>query len=161
MLENVVPLKRTLDLNTRLFVNALQGVSDEEATRRPNEATNHIVFIAAHVVDTGYYLAWELGLEFESPFKELENAKNLEDLLPFPSLDEIRAAWDDVSPRLSIHLEGLTADALSKKASYPFPIEGGDTALGSLVFLIQHESYHVNQIALVRRFLGHEAMSYS
>ena len=36
-----------------------------------------------------------------------------------------------------------------------------DTALASLVFLIQHESYHVGQIALVRRFLGHEAISYS
>lgn len=161
MLENVMPLKRTLDLNTRLLVNALDGISDEEATRRPNDVTNHIAFLAAHVLDARYFMAREVGLGLESPFKDsLENAKRLEDVERFPTLDAIRDAWRDISQRLSAHLETLNADILSQKASYAFPIEGGETALGSLIFLLQHEGYHLGQIALVRRFLGHEGMSY-
>jgi uncharacterized damage-inducible protein DinB len=161
MLETMVPIKRTLDLNTRLFVNALEGISDEEALRRPNDVTNHIAFLAAHVVDARYFMAREVGLGIECPFKDsIENAKRLEDVSTFPALDALRAAWSDISGRLSAHLESSTAEVLGQKASYNFPIEGGETASGSLTFLLQHESYHLGQIALVRRFLGHEAMSY-
>ncbi len=47
MNDALVPLVRTLDLNTRLFLNALDGVDDKIATSRPNESTNHIAFVAA------------------------------------------------------------------------------------------------------------------
>ena len=33
-------------------------------------------------------------------------------------------------------------------------------AAGSLAFLLQHESYHIGQLAYLRRLMGHEPMSY-
>ena len=41
MNDALVPLVRTLDLNTRLFLNALDGVDEKIANSRPpNESTN-------------------------------------------------------------------------------------------------------------------------
>lgn len=157
----VTPLKRTLDLNTRLLLNALEGVDDEKARTRPNGTTNHVAFLACHLVDARHYLARALGLPSESPFKEiLDGAKGIDDVKEFPSLDAVRAAWRDVSEKLSRHLEGLSASDLEKPPPFAFPIEDGGTALGCLAFLVQHDSYHLGQVALLRRYLGLEAMKY-
>ncbi len=58
----VEPIKNTIDLNTRLFSNVLEGITDEMATRRPNDGANHVSFIACHMVDARHYLARSLGL---------------------------------------------------------------------------------------------------
>jgi uncharacterized damage-inducible protein DinB len=34
-------------------------------------------------------------------------------------------------------------------------------ALGLVAFLVQHDSYHLGQVAFLRRQLGHPAMSYA
>lgn len=159
---SVVPMRRTLDLNTRLFMNCLEGMSDEQALERIGAKTNNAAFVAAHLVESRHFLAGAVGLESESPFKEaLSNAKSLEDVKELPSLDAIRAAWSDVSKALAEHLETLDDDALAAKAPFAFPIDGGDTVLGCLTFLTQHDTYHLGQLALLRRQLGLEAMSYS
>jgi uncharacterized damage-inducible protein DinB len=161
VMESVVaPLKRTLDLNTRLLVNALDGLDDEAAQKRIH-GTNHVAFLACHLVDTRHYLARALGLESESPFKEaLEEARGIDDVKEFPGLDAIRDAWKDVSGTLSTRLAALTAADLEKPAEAAFPIEEGGTTLGCLTFLLQHDSYHLGQVALLRRALGFPAMSY-
>ena len=161
MHTSVTPLKSTLDLNTRLYLNCLDGVTDEMATKRPNGQTNHMAFLAVHVLDARYYLAKGAGLDIECPFKDaLEGARGLDDIEDYPSLDAVRDAWKDVSARLSSRLEALTDADLNGKAPYDFPIDGGETILGMLAFLTQHDSYHVGQLAILRRYLGLDAMSY-
>ncbi|HEX9723580.1 MAG TPA: hypothetical protein VGC53_04790 [Vicinamibacteria bacterium] len=43
----------------------------------------------------------------------------------------------------------------------PFPIEDGKSLLGCITFLLEHEAFHIGQIALLRRYLGLGAMKYS
>jgi len=161
MNPTLVPLKRTLDLNTRLLLNALDGFSEQEALARPGGSTNHAAFLACHLVDARHYLARTLGVESEYPFAEqLRDARGLEDVEVFPPLDEIREAWTAISARLTEHLASVDADRLGDPVEHAFPIEGGDTLLGCLVFLVQHDGYHLGQIALLRRFVGLPAMSY-
>jgi uncharacterized damage-inducible protein DinB len=161
MNPSVRPLVSTLELNTRLLLNALDGVDEKAARVRPNEKTNHAIFLACHLVDSRHYLARALGLASESPFKAmLEGAKGIDDVKEYPSLDEVRAAWKDVGALLSRHIADLEASDLEKPAAFAFPIEGGGTLLGCLAFLVQHDSYHLGQVALLRRYLGLEAMSY-
>lgn len=161
MHASVQPIKRTLDLNTRLLLSCLDGVSAEAALERPADRTNHMAFLAVHVLDARCYLARGVGLEVECPFKDvLEGAQGLDDIDEYPSLDAICEAWQDVSSRLSEHLETLTEADLEEKAPAEFPIEGGDRVLGMLAFLTQHDSYHVGQLALLRRYVGLDAMSY-
>jgi uncharacterized damage-inducible protein DinB len=157
----VRPLVSTLELNTRLLLNALDGIDENTARTRPNEKTNHALFLACHLVDSRHYLARALGLASESPFKAmLEGAKGIDDVKQYPSLEEVREAWKDVGTRLSEHIGGLSGSDLEKPAAFAFPIEGGETLLGCLAFLVQHDSYHLGQVALLRRYVGLEAMSY-
>jgi len=161
MHPSLAPLKRTLELNARLVPNCLDGVSDELATRRPSAGTNHIAFVALHILDARYYLAAALGVACESPFKErLEGAKGIDDIDVYPSLDDVRDAWNEVSGLLSSRLEVMDEKALDAEAPFSFPIEGGASLLGMLTFLTQHESYHVGQLAFLRRLVGLDAMSY-
>ena len=161
-MESVVaPVRNTLDLNTRLMLNALDGVDDELALKRPNDTTNHIAFLVLHALDARYYLARELGEDIENPFKDLlEGKKGVEDIEDYPSLDAVREALRDVSDKLAARLETITPEDLESKAGYSFPIEGGETVLGALNFLVHHDTYHLGQISLLRRYFGLEPMSY-
>jgi uncharacterized damage-inducible protein DinB len=157
----VRPLVQTLDLNTRLLLNALDGVDEEAARKRPNDRTNHILFLACHLVDARHFLARSLGLASESPFKGvLDEAEGLDDVKAFPALDQVREAWKEIGERLRRHIAELEPPDLEKPAPHAFPIEGGESLLGCLAFLVQHDSYHLGQVALLRRYVGLEAMSY-
>jgi uncharacterized damage-inducible protein DinB len=90
----------------------------------------------------------------------LANAKGIDEVKKYPPLEEVRAAWKEVGERLSMHLADLSDDDLEKPAPFAFPIEGGGSLLGCLAFLVQHDSYHLGQVAFLRRYLGLEAMSY-
>ena len=54
----------------------------------------------------------------------------------------------------------LSEHELEGKPAFDFPIEGGETVLGAITFLTQHDGYHLGQIALHRRYLGLDAMAY-
>ncbi len=155
-------LLRTLNLNTRLFLNALEGVDDEIATARPNDNTNHMAFIACHLIDARSYLAKLAGRETTYPFKELlEKAKGIDDIEEFPTVEELCSAWKQVSQSLSDQLATLSDDALKKKVEQPFPIEDGGTLLGGINFLLEHDAFHIGQLGFLRRYFGLEAMKYS
>jgi uncharacterized damage-inducible protein DinB len=79
---------------------------------------------------------------------------------PLPSLAEITEAWDAVSAHLLTALEELTEDDLKREATRRLP--GSDGTVGSVLpFLAQHDSYHIGQMAILRRQLGLGAMKYS
>ena len=44
-------LAAQLALHSKLFLNCLEGVSEEAAVVRPGDTANHMAFIAAHLVD--------------------------------------------------------------------------------------------------------------
>ena len=64
-----------------------------------------------------------------------------------------------VSSAIDARLEEITAEELSAPSERGFPgVER--TRLGVLTFLVQHDSYHVGQLALLRKPAGLPAMSY-
>jgi len=154
------PLRKTLDLNTRLFLSALEGVDETVAVTRPNDNTNHIAFISCHLIEARHYLAGCAGFEIKSPFPQLENARKLEDISRFPSVEEIRTAWEGVSAILSERLPQLEENDLKREMKLSFPIEDGKSLLGGITFLLEHEAFHIGQIALLRRYFGLGPMKY-
>ena len=155
------PLHNTLVLNTRLLLNTLDGIDDAIAVTRPNDGTNHIAFISCHLVESRYYLASCAGCETESPFKQLANARKLEDVETFPSLEDIRSAWTSISETLTERLPELEETDLKREMKTSFPIEGGKSLLGCITFLLEHEAFHIGQVALLRRYFGLPAMKYA
>ncbi len=150
-----------LEHNTRLYLDCLQDVDDEVLRRRPSPETNDMAFVACHVLDARYFLAEYLGLEVENPFGEmLAGVRGVEDLKSCPPADALRSAWRDVSARLSSRFGQLDAQDVVRISSHTFPV-GDRTVLGGIAFLLAHESYHVGQLAFLRKFHGFGAMRYS
>ena len=157
----VRPLHAALRLNTRLFHNCLEGVSDEAARRRPDGRANSVAFIALHLVDSRHFWAKLVGAEAENPFAALlEPARGIDDLAELPPLAEVRPAWDHVSAALDARLPALTdAELAAEPAQRFYPDD--PSLLGALAFLVQHDAYHVGQMALLRKQLGLPAMRWS
>lgn len=159
MQDAIAPLYETLKLNTRLFLNCLDGVGDELARQRPSGDTNSIGFIACHVLHARYYLASFVGLEPVNPFQELfDSAHDVNDL-EVPPLEELRSAWSELSAQLVGRLPELGAADLTSASNQEFPVDDGSVG-GAVAFLVQHESFHIGQLALLRKYFGLEGMAY-
>jgi uncharacterized damage-inducible protein DinB len=158
----IVPLTHILRLNTRLLRNCLEGMTDEVAARRPSAATNNAAFIAAHCGDARFLLLRLLRVEIANPLTAyLAGARGIDQVARLPSLDVIREAWTSASHALRDRLEGLSSDELEADVPNAPPFAGTDkSALAIVTFLVQHESYHVGQLALLRKYVGLPAMSY-
>ena len=157
----VAPLADILRLNTRLFHNCLLDLTEEQADVRPSATTNSLAFVAAHVTDSRYHLLKLLGDERRSPLADaLDRASGIDDMRVRPPLAEVQAAWTDVSAALDERLRTIGAAELEAPLAVRFPMEDR-SLLGTLAFLVQHDSYHVGQLALLRKFVGLPAMSYA
>ena len=156
---SVVPLGQILHLNTRLFLNCLDGLTDEAAGRRPVPDANSPVAVALHVVDARCSLASLAGAIFDHPFPAIRAAGSVEKLTTIPTLEVIRSAWNTVSGILARRVSEITEEDLQKPSTVRFPT-GDRTVLGTLTFFVQHESSHIGQLAYIRRVLGLPAMSY-
>ncbi len=155
------PLEEMLKLNTRLLMNCLDGVDDSTARNRPNDRTNSLAFIATHVLDARVYLARCLGADVRNPFDPLlADVQTIEDVHDLPSLEEMKSVWMEITNVLETRVAAVTGEELARSSPQPFPLESGDTILGALAFLLQHESFHIGQMALLRKHYGFSPMNY-
>lgn len=152
---------KTLLLNTRLLANCLDGVDDDTACRRLNADTNHIAFLVCHLVDARYHLARVLGSDEECPFNEqLDSVRSVDEMREVPALADLRAAWATATAILSERFEEISDVELLEASGQKFPNEDR-TRLGAVAFLLQHEAYHIGQVALLRKALGLGPMRYT
>ena len=159
----VIPLHADFQLNTRLFLNCLDEVTDEIARTRPTADTNHLAFIALHLHNARHFLGKYIGVVEADPFEQItRDAASLEDIDIYPSLAEMRTAWMEISLAIEqrfIHLTGSVIDRPSPAEAPEFPVHD-KTVLGGVAFLLQHEAFHLGQMALLRRLHGLPAMSW-
>jgi uncharacterized damage-inducible protein DinB len=159
--QQVAPLAKMYELNTDLLLNCLDGLSDAEARRCLSGGGNSVAFLAAHLADVRHFLAGRLGSPLPNPLARcLAEARSIADVREWPTLDEICATWRTVSAHLQGVFERLTAEELREDHVHRFPL-GDSTRLGLIAFLAQHDSYHLGQVAFLRRQLGKDAMSYA
>jgi hypothetical protein len=71
----------------------------------------------------------------------------------------MKADWNDLIPQISEGLERLTVEQLQGDPPFaiPFPEQ---SIRGLLGFQMHHLGYEIGQMALYRRFLNKEAISY-
>jgi hypothetical protein len=153
-------LAAQLALHSKLFLNCLEGVTDDAAALRAGGTTNNMAFIAAHVVDSRHWMARAVGLAIENPFAaRLDGVRGIEELTDCPTVDEARHAWRAIAQPLEAHLQTLDASLLDRPSPMRFPI-ADRSMVGTIAFLLHHEAYHIGQLALLRRYTGSPAMSY-
>ena len=149
------------NMNDRLFINALQGISEEQAKERIIGHVNPVNWIAAHTVWSRYNATMFLGAPANNPYNNLfENFKAYDSSLNYPSLSEIKDEWKKVSGLLKDALTSVSEEHLAGDSPIKSPI-GDSTNGGTIAFLAQHESYDIGQLGLLKKFFSKEAMSYN
>lgn len=157
----VAPLAETLRLNTRLFRNCLDGLTDQQAQSRPSATTNSAAFVAAHLVESRFLLLKVLAAPRPSPLDRYLNGRSgIDDIRVWPTLAEIGSAWTEVSHALRDRIASMSAAGLDAPNPTRFPVSDM-TVLGVVAFLVQHDSYHLGQLSLLRKYAGLPAMSYT
>lgn len=160
MTPELRPIAAQFALDTDLLLNATEGLDDREANRRVIAGVNPIAFLVAHLTDARHFLIRLVGHHSDNPLAaHLGNARTADDVLDLPPLERLREHWRDVSTRLAHVLEDVGPAELAVLAPTPFLAED-HTVLGALTFLAQHDAYHLGQVAMLRRALGHPAMTY-
>src|SRR5512143_125535 len=153
MHPSVTPLAAIFRLNTELLLNCLDDLDDEIAGRRGAPPHNSIAFLTAHLTESRHYLASILGHPVASPFSPgFIRARNLDEAGPLPPVASLREYWEAISAHLAVIIERLDTPRLAQDGPR---LPGSDgTLLGALAFLAQHDSYHLGQVALLRRLQG-------
>lgn len=150
-----------LNLNERLFVNALAGVSDEQARQRISAHNNPLNWLATHTVWARYNMAALLGKPANNPYNGMfEKFKAFDESMQFDSLEKIKSEWMHASTLIREGMNSVTEEHLDGDAPFKNPT-GDFTMGGTIAFLAQHESYDIGQMGLLKKFLTKEAMSYN
>lgn len=152
------------DLLNHWFVNALDGISDEESNKRIHPEMNHIKYLAGHLTNALYGVADSAGEKTEHRwddlFAGLGKTKAL-DNFAYPAIGEIKTEWDKIWKLTKARLEALSDSDLTKE------LPGGgmsgtgifDGTLGDYwAFMNEHQMYHIGQIGILRRALGKKPM---
>lgn len=139
--------------NTDLFHRAIKGIPPDRLLERPGDDSNHLLWIAGHVVVHRARVLKLLGQEWSAPWEQLfiRGAK-LTTPEHYPGINEIVQSWDDVSGRLPASLASAPAGVLAEPVSKGITLDGKIS--GQIAFLALHETYHVGQMAYLRKWLG-------
>src|ERR1700712_209497 len=82
------------NLNTRLFINALSGITEEQALERISDHNNPVNWLAAHTVGARYGVIAMLGKAVIKPYEGLfEKFKPFDPSLDYGSLAKAKAEW--------------------------------------------------------------------
>lgn len=155
----IVPAFR---MHTQNLLQVLDGISEQDALKRIDGRTNHLIWMVGNFVNMRYGLAHALGLPDFDPYQELfVMAKALDDKINYPSLKQLLDNFHDISPKIFKRLQEVTDSELDM----PFPIGMGipfihEDKLNFVGMCIGREDYLCGQMGLMRRILNYPGVKY-
>ena len=145
-------------VNTGLVVKAFADIKDEDIFRRPDGA-NSLHWIAGHITDSRMYIGGLAGLGTKSLWGKLfDGGCEIKEPEAYPPIGEILSAFKDIGAKLVTRFDELSDDELAASVEPDFPGQE-KTVFGAIAFLSLHESYHVGQLAYIRRLFGYERLT--
>jgi hypothetical protein len=159
----VSPLQQAgliFNLNSRLFLNALAGISEEQAKVRISDHNNPVSWIAAHTIWARYNACEMLGKPVKNPYESrFENFKPYDSSVNYGTLAQSKEEWLKAADLLHEALAEVTEEHVTADCPLKTPI--GDFSFGgTITFFAQHESYQIGQLAFLKKYFTKEAMSY-
>ena len=153
-MELVIPAYR---MHSQSFMNVLDGISEEDALKRIENKTNHIVWMAGNFVNMRYGLGSVLGLQGEDPYNDLFfQGKALNESLKYQPPAELKENFHSISAKVFQKLHEVTDEELDEifeiGMNIPFIKE---TKLNFVGMCIGREDYLCGQIGLMRRILDY------
>ncbi|MCY0976536.1 DinB family protein [Chryseobacterium wangxinyae] len=158
-LDIIVPAFRGHSQN---FLMVLDGISEEDALKRIEGRTNHIIWMIGNFLDMRFAMGKVLGVEEEFEFKEyFSQGKALDEGFNYPTLDQLKKSFHQISPLVYNKLLEVTDADLDQDFPMGMNIEFfTETVLNFVGMCIGREDYLCGQIGLMRRILGYEGMKY-
>ena len=142
-------------INTDIVKKAIADIVPEHWFLKPGDDSNHLMWVAGHLVVHRGAVLKSLGAEWETSWSSLfTRGAKLVAQDEYPGVETIQNAWDDVSGKLLTSLSGVPTDALTKPAPKGPPSFDGKIS-GLVAFLAFHETYHVGQVSYLRKWLGY------
>ena len=160
MIPSIAPLHAILALNTHLVRNAVDGVDDDKARARPLDG-NSVAYLFAHVIGSRFLMARTAGAApMDNPIDAYITPRTpIDQVTSWPTMAELHAAWTTASASLEDALQTLSAEGAAQMTDYKLPV-ADRTVGGILAFFTQHDSYHLGQLSMLRKYLLGAAMSY-
>jgi len=154
-IATIIPLFRASD---QLFHRALDGIKREDLLRRPHDGSNPLIWVAGHAMTSRGSLTKIAGESVENKWSDIfARGSTVNENVSYPEVSEIISLWDNITVKLMPRLEVLGDEELAKPT--PFPVPTGDkTKRGAIVFLNYHETYHIGQMAYLRKWLGYSQL---
>ncbi|HTN46010.1 MAG TPA: hypothetical protein VL098_06640 [Flavipsychrobacter sp.] len=159
-LDIIIPAYR---MHSQSFVNVLEGISEEQALKRIDDKTNHVIWMAGNFVNMRYSLGGLFGIKEEDPYNDLfSQGKAWNESYTYPTLKEIRDNFHQISPLVYKRLLKTTDEELGEsfKMGMDIPFVPEDK-LNFVGMCIGREDYLCGQIGLMRKLLGYEGMKYN
>lgn len=158
MNQKVEVIINTFKIDSYLLNNSIKDVQEEDINKRPNDCGNSLLFIAGHVTQYYFSILKLLGIEKEFPWGDtFARGVNVDNNTEYPKIEEIVELYNKISKESLAALEQASDETLSAKV--PFELPGSDgTVLGAMGFFAFHETYHIGQMAYVRRLLGYSQL---
>jgi len=150
----VAPVAFIFAGNDSLAERTFLGVAPDDLWKRPTPNTNGMLWIYGHMAAVRGRMLAALGEEFDPGLGDaFGRGAALQDASTYPSREKINEASREVNRRLFAKLAALTDADLAKPAQGPKP-NFVQTVGEQIAFFALHDSYHVGQLAYVRKALG-------
>ena len=141
--------------NTDIISKAIADVKPEDWFRTPGDDSNHLMWLLGHVVVHRGQVLQQLGVDWNSSWASLfaPGSERVDDS-EYPAVDEMLAAWGQISEQLKTALREVPEEVLNKPAPEGPP--SFDKKLsGNVAFLAFHDTYHTGQMSFLRKWLGY------
>jgi len=141
--------------STDIISKAIADVQPEDWFRTPGDDSNHLMWLLGHVVVHRGQVLKTLGTDWNSSWASLfSRGSQRVDQAEYPTVDEMRAAWDEISQQLKSALREAPLEVLTKDAPEGPP--SFDKKLsGTVAFYAFHDTYHAGQVSFLRKWLGY------
>lgn len=148
-----------LTLNRALIRQAVEDLSEAELARSPADDSNPMIWIVGHVASARVGLNTLLGGPAERPVWAplFARGRTRESADSYPPVGVLLDTLDTAADRLQGLLVAMSDERWAAPSPRPFPI-ADRSVRGALAFLTYHESYHVGQLAYLRKWLGHSPL---
>jgi hypothetical protein len=151
---SIEPLAFILGINDALVERSFQDVAEGDLWKRPTPQSNPMLWIFGHMVNTRAGLLRLVGGDTDLSWGDVFNrGAELADASGYPGRERVAEASRNVNARLYAALAALTDADLAKPATRPFT-PAVKTLGNQIAFLTMHDTYHVGQLAYVRKALG-------
>jgi len=151
---SIKPVAFILAGNDSVADRAFIGVKPEDLWKRPTPQNNSMLWIYAHMAAVRARMLNVLGDAYDPGLGEaFGRGSQVQDPEHYPTREKIIEASREVNARLFAKLATVGEAELSRKATGPMP-PSVQTVGDQLAFFALHDSYHVGQLAYVRKALG-------